>query len=109
MALSIESEKDFSRGFMFALILAKSMGRNLPFDDIVAQLKLLANGDVTLMGTPEETIRQIELEFQKALPEVLKDSVRDMMSNRKKRDAENQAAAILMLRMMGASGDGSKP
>lgn len=78
-----------------------SMGFRPSLDAVAAQLASIANGELTLMPTPEEAIREIEKETGKTLPDNLKASVREMMGNRASNDEANQRIAVQLLQTWG--------
>jgi hypothetical protein len=53
---------EFGDGFMFALHVLGSMDYKPDLDDIIAQLRSVAKGELSLMPTPEEAIRSQEVD-----------------------------------------------
>jgi hypothetical protein len=97
--------KDFTWGFMFGVNVLGSMGHRPDFDQIVAQLKSLVSGEMSLMPTPEEAIKDIESQYKKPLPDELKADLREKLTNRSENDAKNREAASFLLREMGHQDD----
>lgn len=92
---------EFGDGFMFALHVLSSMGHQPRFGEIMAQLHSVAMGDLTLMATPEEAIRDTEQGTGREMPDKLKSIIRRLLGNRASVDSSNRASAIFILREFG--------
>lgn len=95
--------RSFQRGYWFAELVHKALGTNI---DLKAEADLMidvANGDVSLMSSPLETILDIEREFNKPLPESLRQSVHKMVGGQRKSndDFNRLAANVIVLLMRG--------
>ncbi len=98
----MQSEGDFRLGFWFALLVAKTMGFNATPDAIYNQLRSVAHGELTLMPSPEDALRDAQAHFGRPLtkPELaLFESC--LPKNRSEQDAGNRDRASLILRLMG--------
>jgi hypothetical protein len=97
----MDHSEEYSDGFFFALIVLRSMGHRMHENDIRAQLASIANGDLSLMPSPEEAIQSMEQESGKQIPDSVKVMFKRTWRGRAEVDGMNRASAEFMLRMMG--------
>jgi hypothetical protein len=98
----MESESDFNLGFWFALQLARTMGFDHAPNAIYDQLRSVARGELTLMPSPEDTLRDAET----AIGHPLTDQEQELLQaclpkNRAVQDARNRDLASIILRLKG--------
>ena len=92
---------NFKYGFMFALQVIQNIDTELDINAIENCLIELKNGEITLIGSPHDTIRKIEKDVNKPLPDILKESVYQLLSRRSEMYEFHKQAAISILQMMG--------
>ncbi len=98
----MQSEGDFRLGFWFALFVAKTMGFDPGLNALYDQLRSVARGELTLMPSPEDALRDAQAELGRPLTEpefALFQSC--VPKNRSEQDAGNRERASLILRLMG--------
>ena len=99
------NEQDFSEGFWFHSLLVQSMGFKFDPAAEFSQLQSVANGDLTLLHSPEEALRDslaawgmTESMLGRPLTdEELEEWKTFLPKNRAQRDARNKELARLML------------
>jgi hypothetical protein len=100
--MEMESEQDFRLGFWFALMLARTMGFNTTPQAIYDQLRSVADGDLTLMPSPEDALRDAQAGLGRLLSEPERELIESCLpKNRTEQDARNRELASLILRLMG--------
>jgi hypothetical protein len=98
----VQNEGDLRLGFWFGMLLAKTMGLDAPKDAIYDQLRSLARGELSLMDSPEEALRNVEKDLGKPLSELQKAVFRSgSIKDRVREDALNAELAAVILRIMG--------
>lgn len=98
----IEREADFRAGYWFGLFLARTMGFNPDIDAIYEQLRSVARGDLSLMASPAEVMRELQSQMGRPLTEQeLQLASLAIPTNRAEQDGRNRELARLILRLMG--------
>lgn len=101
----MDVDDQFMEGFQFALFVLGSMVNIPNRETIAAQLKSVAQGELTLFPSPTEAIQSIESEAEITLPESLKQSVHRLLGNRRELDREHRRTCLAVLRWMGYGED----
>jgi hypothetical protein len=72
---AMQEEQVFLKGFMFAEQVLSGLGQDFDFRQVIARLMTIARGDVLLLPTTEEAVREIERQTGRSLPRNFRASV----------------------------------